>query len=86
MRAAGTVHVVPAERFQGTAHLDPASQDRLLAGSGKTAVTLTGSDFEFTTKVEIQKPNDEFATPESGSDSNCPRACARVAGPHGRTD
>ncbi len=64
MKAAGTVHVVALSDFK-TAHLDPASQDRLLAGSGKTAVTLTGSDFEFTTKVEIQKPHDEFATPET---------------------
>ena len=48
-----------------TAHLDPVSQDRLLAGSGKAPATLTGSDFEFTTKVELQKLNDEFATPEA---------------------
>ena len=47
------------------AHLEPASQDHLLAKSGKLPVTLEGSDFEFTTKVELQKLNDEFATPES---------------------
>ena len=64
VKAAGTVHVLALSDFK-SAHLDPASQDRLLAGSGKTAVTLTGSDFEFTTKVEMQKPHDEFATPES---------------------
>ena len=46
------------------AHLDPASQDRLLAASGNMPVKVTGSDFEFTTKVELQKLNDEFATPE----------------------
>ena len=43
----------------------PASQDRLLAKSGKVAATLEGSDFEFISKIELQKPNDEFATPES---------------------
>ena len=64
MEAAGTVHVLPLSEFQ-TAHLDPASQDRLLAKAGKVPVTLKGSDFEFTTKVEVQKLNDEFATPES---------------------
>jgi hypothetical protein len=64
VKAAGTVHVVPLSDFK-TAHLDPVSQDRLLAGSGKVPVTLTGADFEFTTKVELQKLNDEFATPEA---------------------
>lgn len=64
VEAAGTVHVLALSDFK-SAHLDPASQDHLLAGSGKTAVTLTGSDFEFTTKVEMAKPHDEFATPES---------------------
>jgi hypothetical protein len=63
-RATGTVHVMPLSDFQ-KAHLDPASQDRLLAKSGKFAVTVTGSDFEFTEKVELKKLNDEFATPES---------------------
>jgi hypothetical protein len=63
-QAAGTVHVVPLEDFE-KAHLDPASQDRVLAKSGKVPVTLKGADFEFTTKVELQKANDEFAMPES---------------------
>lgn len=63
LEAAGTVHVLPLSDFK-QAHLDPASQDHLLAKSGKVPVTLEGSDFEFTTKVELQKVNDEFATPE----------------------
>ena len=62
LQASGTVHVLPLSDFQ-KAHLEPASQDRVLAGSAKVAVTLAGSDFEFTTKVELKKPNDEFATP-----------------------
>ena len=64
LNAAGTVHVVALDDFK-TARLDPASQDRLLAGSGKAAVTLWSTDFEFTTKVELQKLHDEFATAES---------------------
>jgi hypothetical protein len=63
MKATGAVHVLPVSDFN-QAHLDPASQDRLLAASGNTSVRVTGSDFEFTTKVELQKLNDEFATPE----------------------
>ena len=63
-RVEGIVHVLPLSDFQ-QAHLDPASQDRLLAGSGNLSVALTGSDFEFTTKVEIQKKNDEFASAEA---------------------
>lgn len=63
LKAVGTIHVVNLSDFK-TAHLDPASQDRLLAGSGKAPVTVTGTDFEFTSKVELQKLHDEFATPE----------------------
>jgi hypothetical protein len=62
--AAGTVHVEPLDDFTKV-HLDPASQDRVLARSGKVPVTLRGGDFEFTSKIELQKANDEFATPES---------------------
>jgi hypothetical protein len=62
--ATGTVHVVPLDDFTKV-HLDPASQDRVLARSGKVPVTLRGGDFQFTTKIELQKTNDEFATPES---------------------
>lgn len=64
VEATGIVHVLPLSDFS-TAHLEPASQDRLLAKSGKVPVTLSGSDFEFTTKVELQKRNDEFAIPEN---------------------
>ena len=64
LEANGIVHVRPLNDFK-EAHFDPNSQDRLLAGSGKVAATLRGSDFEFISKIELQKPNDEFATPES---------------------
>ena len=64
VQADGTVHLLPLSGFE-QAHLDPASQDRLVAKSGRIPVTLEGSDFEFTTKVELQKANDEFAEPES---------------------
>lgn len=64
MEAAGTVHVRPLGDFK-KAHLEAASQDRLLAGSGKAVATVTGADFEFTSKVELKKLNDEFATSES---------------------
>ena len=64
LRISGVVHVMPLSDFQ-TAHLDPVSQDRILAKSGKMPVTLTGSDFEFTEKVELKKLHDEFAVPES---------------------
>ncbi len=59
----GEVHVRPLSEFHD-ATLLAASQDQLLAKTGKIPVTLTGSDFEFTTKVELKKINDEFATPE----------------------
>ena len=63
-QVAGTVHVLPLDDFK-KAHLDPASQDRVLAKAGKVSVTLRGGDFEFTTKIEVKKANDEFATPEN---------------------
>jgi hypothetical protein len=62
--AAGEVHVRPLSQFEG-AKLDPASQDQLLAKSGKIPVRLRGADFQFTTKVEVKKLKDEFATAES---------------------
>jgi hypothetical protein len=64
LRIYGAVHVMPLSDFQA-AHVDPASQDHLLAKSGKTPVTLTGSDFEFAEKVELKKLHDEFAVAES---------------------
>jgi len=63
-RVEGEVHVRPLSDFR-QARLDAASQDRLLAGSGDQKVRVTGADFEFATKVELQKKNDEFATPET---------------------
>jgi hypothetical protein len=47
-----------------TAHVDPLSQDQLIAGKGKVRAALTGGDFEFVTAVRYQKANDEFAKPE----------------------
>src|SRR5579884_1813735 len=61
--ADGLVHVKNLSNFEA-ARLESASQDRLLAHSGKVPVTLTGSDFEFTTNVELKRVGDEFATPE----------------------
>ncbi|MGH9620170.1 MAG: hypothetical protein ACRD45_10760 [Bryobacteraceae bacterium] len=60
--ATGEIHV----RLIGAlakARLQPASQDRLLAHSGKIAATLTGADFEFTTKAQLQEADNEFAVP-----------------------
>jgi hypothetical protein len=57
----GLVHVMPLSDFK-LAKLEPESQDKLIAKTGKTPVTLVGSDFEFTTKVELKKIGDEFAT------------------------
>ncbi len=77
VKAAGTVHVLALSDFK-SAHLDPASQDRLLAGSGKTAVTLTGSDFEFTTKVELTEAARRVRHPGNRPIQVCRRACAKV--------
>ena len=62
--AEGLIHVEDLSDF-ATAKLEPASQDALLAHAGKLAVTLTGADFEFTTKIELKKVDDEFATAEA---------------------
>ncbi|HEX4773484.1 MAG TPA: hypothetical protein VH351_21815 [Bryobacteraceae bacterium] len=61
--ANGTISVRPESNLRD-ARLEASSQDRLLAHSGKIAVTLEDADFEFTNKVEIKKSNDEFAKPE----------------------
>jgi len=39
----------------------PATQDRLVANTGKVLLTLENADFEFVTRAEIKKLNDEFA-------------------------
>ena len=58
----GDVNVHSLADFK-TAHLDPDSQDRLIASKGKLPLTVEGSDFEFVTKVEFEKAGDKFATP-----------------------
>lgn len=60
----GAVEVRPLSDF-GSAKLVPSSQDHLVAKTGKVPVTLEGSDFEFVSKVEIEKQHDEFATPST---------------------
>jgi hypothetical protein len=62
--ANGVLHLRPLSDFKD-AKIEPQSQNELLGHSGKVAVTLRGSDFEFTNKVELQKAGDEFATPEA---------------------
>ncbi|MBV9612062.1 MAG: hypothetical protein JO091_06295, partial [Acidobacteriaceae bacterium] len=61
--ATGDIHVRPLSDFR-QARLQPQSQDQLVAKAGKIPVTVSGADFEFTTKVEVKKLNDEFATPQ----------------------
>ncbi len=61
--ASGDIHVKQLSTFE-SAKVQPASQDRLLAKAGKIPVTLVDSDFEFLTKAEIKKSNDEFAVSE----------------------
>ncbi len=61
--ASGQVNVRPLSDFSD-AKLETGSQDRLIARTGKIPVTLAGSDFEFTDKVEFKKVGDEFATAE----------------------
>jgi hypothetical protein len=61
--ATGEIHVRTLSDFKN-AKLTASSQDRLLAHSGKVAVTISGNDFEFTNKVELKKAGDEFALAE----------------------
>ncbi len=63
-QATGEVHVRSLSDFK-EAKLEPASQDKLVAKTGKIPVKLDGNDFEFTTKVELKKAGDEFATAEA---------------------
>lgn len=60
-QVAGTFDVRPLADFT-SAKLTPAAQDHLVANTGKLPLTLQGADFEFVTKVEIKKLNDEFAS------------------------
>lgn len=57
----GFFEVRPLADFK-LAKLTPESQDRLVEGTGKVPLTLEGADFEFVTKVEMKKLNDEFAS------------------------
>ena len=58
----GDVLLEPLSKFS-SAKIEPDSQDKLIADSGKVPVTLEGDDFEFITKVEMKRLHDEFATP-----------------------
>lgn len=58
----GHIEVRPMGDFSA-ARLSAASQDLLVAKTGKVPVTLEGADFEFVTRVEIERVGDKFATP-----------------------
>ena len=58
----GQIEVRPLSDLSAV-RLTPASQDLLVARTGKVPLTLEGTDFEFVTKVDIEKINDKFATP-----------------------
>jgi hypothetical protein len=62
-QASGDVHVAPLSTF-ADARLEAESQDSLMTKSGKVPVTLTDGDFQFLTKVQLRKKNDEFAVEE----------------------
>ncbi len=58
----GRIELRPTSDF-ASARLTAASQDLLVSKTGKVPVTIEGADFEFVTKVEIEKLDDKFATP-----------------------
>ncbi len=58
----GRIELRPTGDF-ASAGLTSASQDLLVSKTGKVPVTLEGADFEFVTKVEIERLEDKFATP-----------------------
>jgi hypothetical protein len=58
----GRVEVEPLSDF-AAAGLVASSQDLLVGKTGKVPVTVEGADFEFVTKVDIEKVNDKFASP-----------------------
>ncbi len=62
-QATGVLHLRPLSDFKST-QLDAASQNLLVAHTGKVPVKLHGDDFEFTNKVDIEREGDEFATAE----------------------
>jgi hypothetical protein len=57
----GFFEVKPLADFVGVKPT-PATQDHLVANTGKVLLTLQSANFEFVTKVEIKKLNDEFAS------------------------
>ena len=63
-QAEGVLHLRPLSDFK-SAEVDTASQNSLLAHTGKVPIRLHGSDFEFTNKVELERVGDEFATPDA---------------------
>jgi len=62
-QASGDIHLQLLSDFK-TARIEPDSQDKLLAKTGKIPITLSGADFEHVTKANLKKLNDEFAVPE----------------------
>ncbi len=61
LQIGGKFDVRPLADF-ASAKLTSASQDSLVTNAGKVVLTLQGADFEFVTKVQIKKLNDEFAS------------------------
>ncbi len=59
----GEFVVVALAEFK-SARLNAESQDRLVAKSGRVAVTLSGADFQFVKKAELARPGDPFFTPQ----------------------
>jgi hypothetical protein len=68
-QAKGQIEVKALGDF-ASARLGSSAQDLLVAKTGKTPVTLEGGDFEFVTKVEIEKMNDSSHHP-----FQCPLCC-----------
>ncbi len=59
----GDIEVRPLANFASVRPIT-SSLDLLVAKTGKVPVTLEGGDFEFVTRVQIEKLNDKFASPE----------------------
>ncbi len=58
----GVIHVRPMSPMDKV-RPSRATQDTLVAKTGKIPVSLEGADFEFVTKVEIEKIGDKFSSP-----------------------
>lgn len=61
LKVTGSIDVRPVSDF-AQAKLTELAQARLVAGKGKVPLTLEGCDFEFVTRAQIKKLNDEFAS------------------------